>query len=64
MVRDIPKVKPHELKMALGVALSAKCPFYNALSEREREIVTIMDLLHPLPKDGPRFEEVMDVSEA
>ena len=50
--------------MALGVALSAKCPFYNALSEHEREIVTIMDLLHPLPKDGPRFEEVMDVSEA
>ena len=50
--------------MALGVALSAKCPFYNTLSEHEREIVTMMDLLHPLPKDGPCFEEVMDVSEA
>ena len=50
--------------MALAVAESKKCKYFDMLSAREKEIVVFMDLVHPVPIDGEKFEEVMDVSAA
>lgn len=56
------KVKASELKEAVANAVKAQCPFLGALTDREKEIVAYMDLVHPLPSSGPCFEEVLDVS--
>lgn len=56
------QVKPEELRSQLEAMESKNSKFYNVLSKREKEIVCFMDVVHPLPSAGEKFEEVMDVS--
>ena len=52
------EVAPFQLSSKIALYDNSLNPFWDALPEREKQLIAFADILDPLPPDGP--EEVMD----
>lgn len=58
------KVKPYQVRVEMDKMNCSGNGFWRALSDREKELIAIVNVLHPLKEWSDGKEEVMDVSGA